>query len=283
MDLILYNPISKNSRGNVQTHKLIKYYKKHKIPFRLKSILKINDIKAYLDARDEFDKVILLGGDGTINRLSNQLVHYDNKPVIHIKKNGSGNDYLRTLKKQDEKPQYVIQNTLDDESTHYFMNGTGIGVDGLVIDYLDNARNKRKFSYFLASYKGMVNFVPEPLDVILDGEQFHFEKAYTLVINNGMYVGGGMKMTKEACLNDEYLDILVVHRIPKIFLMFIFISVYFGLHTKFKKYVFSRKAKHIRGTFTTPQIVQMDGEKYLDVTTIDVKSTGNTLFFKQYR
>ena len=58
MDLILYNPISKNSHGNVQTHKLIKYYKKHSIPFRLKSILKIDDIKAYLDAREEFDKVI---------------------------------------------------------------------------------------------------------------------------------------------------------------------------------------------------------------------------------
>jgi diacylglycerol kinase family enzyme len=283
MDLILYNPISKNSRGNVQTHKLIKYYKKHKHPFRLKSILKIDDIKSYLDERDEFDKVILLGGDGTINHLANQLVNYPNKPIIHLKKNGSGNDFLRTLKHQDQDPQYVIQNTLDDGSTHYFMNGTGIGLDGLVIDYLDSAKNKRKLSYFIASYKGMVNFVPEPLKITLDGTDYHFDKAYTLIINNGMYVGGGMKMTKEACLNNEELDILVVHRIPKIFLMFIFISVYFGLHTKFKKYVFSKKAKHIKGTFTTPQIVQMDGEKYLDVTSIDVKSTGNTLFFKQYQ
>lgn len=283
MDLILYNPISKNSHGNVQTHKLIKYYKKNSIPFRLKSILKIDDIKAYLDAREEFDKVILLGGDGTINRLANQLVHYENKPVIHIKKNGSGNDFLRTLKHQDEKPQYVMQATLDETSTHYFMNGAGIGLDGLVIDYLDSAKNKRKLSYFIASYRGMVNFVPEPLDITLDGTPYHFDKAYTLIVNNGMYVGGGMKMTKEASLNDESLDVLVVHRIPKIFLLFIFISVYFGLHTKFKKYVFSKKAKHVQGTFTTPQIVQMDGEKYLDVTSIDVTSTGKTLFFKQYQ
>ena len=41
MDLILYNPLSKNNKGNVQTHKLIREYKKNNIPFRLKSIVKI--------------------------------------------------------------------------------------------------------------------------------------------------------------------------------------------------------------------------------------------------
>lgn len=282
MDLILYNPKSKNSRGNIQTHKLVKAYKKAKHPFRLKSILKIDDMKTYLDQQESFDRIILLGGDGTINQLTNQLVHYPHKPTIYIKKNGSGNDFLRTLIHQDQNPQYVIENTLDDSAKHYFMNGTGIGLDGLVIDYVDKAKNKGKLSYFLSSFKGMMNFVPEPLDVTLDGVTHHFEKAYTLVINNGMYVGGGMGMTKKARIDDENLDVMIIHSIRKAYLLLIFSSVYLGLHTKFKKYVFYQKAKHIKGTFTTPQIAQSDGEKYLDVTSIEVQSSGKTIQYKAY-
>ena len=54
MDLILYNPKSKNSHGNIQTHKLIKAYKTAKKPFRLKSILKIDDIPLYLDNHENY-------------------------------------------------------------------------------------------------------------------------------------------------------------------------------------------------------------------------------------
>ena len=56
MDLILYNPLSKNNKGNVQTHKLIRQYKKNNIPFRLKSIVKIADMKEYLEKKQDIDK-----------------------------------------------------------------------------------------------------------------------------------------------------------------------------------------------------------------------------------
>lgn len=282
MDLILYNPKSKNSRANVQTHRLIKQYKKQKRPFRLKSILKIEDIATYLDDRKHYDKIILLGGDGTINNLINNLDNYTMTQEIFLKKNGSGNDFLRSLKHHDETPQTIMQNKLDGADTHYFINGTGIGLDGLVIDYVDNAKRKGKLAYFISSFRAMMNFVPEPLDVDIDGELFHFEKAYSLIVNNGRFVGGGMEMTKHANIKDDYLDILVIHTIHKAFLLLIFSTVYLGLHTKFKKYVFYRKCKHIKGTFTTPQISQSDGEKNLDITSIDVRSSGRTIHFKAY-
>ena len=235
MDLILYNPKSKNSHGNIQTHRLVKKYKKAKKPFRLKSILKIEDITSYLDDHPNLEKIILLGGDGTINNLVNNIVQYDLKQDIYIKKNGSGNDFLRSLRTCDSTPQYIMQNTLDNTSTHYFINGTGIGLDGLAIDYVDKAKNKGKLTYFIASIRAVINFVPEPLDIEIDGEQIHFEKAYTLVVNNGRFVGGGMEMTRHAKINDEDMDVIIVHSIPKAFLLLIFSSVYIGLHTKFKK------------------------------------------------
>jgi len=283
MDLILYNPKSKNSHGNIQTHKLIKAYKKAEKPFRLKSILKIDDLATFLNNHEQYENIILLGGDGTINNLVNRLVHHNLKQDIYIKKNGSGNDFLRTLKHQDSKPAYIIQNSTDSDGLHYFINGTGIGLDGLVIDYVDKAKNKGKLTYFISSFKAMMNFVPEPVMVTIDGIEHHFDKTYTVIINNGRFVGGGMEMTKDARIDNEDLDILIVHTVPKFLLLFIFSTVYLGLHTKFKRYVFNQKGKHIEVAFTTPQLGQSDGEKYTDVTTINVESSHKQIHLKAYK
>ena len=283
MDLILYNPKSKNSRSNIQTHKLVKQYKLDKKPFRLKSILKIHDIRQYLEDRKHIEKVILLGGDGTINQLVNQIHDYNLQQTIYIKKNGSGNDFLRTLKKQDDKPQYIIENTLDESSKHYFINGTGFGLDGLIIDYVDKAKNKGKLTYFYCSLKGMLNYIPEPLDVEIDGVHHHFEKAYFVTLNNGQYVGGGMKITPSSNICDEELELTVVHNVSKPMLVFLFASIYLGIHTKFTKYVFIRKCKHAKARFTTPQLGQSDGEKYEDVQEISVKSSGKQIHLRAYK
>ena len=282
MDLILYNPKSKNSRANVQTHRLVRKYKIQKKPFRLKSILKISDMRQYLEDNKHFDKIILLGGDGTINTLINNIFDYNLQSSIFLKKNGSGNDFLRSLKNQDAKPQYIMENSLDNNGKHYFINGTGFGIDGLIIDYVDKAKNKGKFTYYLSSIRAMMNYVPEPLDAVIDGEKFHFEKAYLVVVNNGKFVGGGMKMTPNANIDDEELDVMIVHGLSRPMLLLLFSTIYLGLHTKFTKWVFYRKCKSIDVSFTTPQICQSDGERYDDVTSMSIKSSGKKIHLKAY-
>lgn len=282
MDLILYNPKSKNSQGNVQTHKLIKKYKKSKKPFRLKSILKINNLREYLESNQHFSKVILLGGDGTIHKLVNELVLSDFETPIHLKKNGSGNDFLRSLKKNDAQPQYVMETTLDNNTKHCFINGTGIGLDGLIIQYVDQAKNKGKLTYFLSSVRAIINYIPEELNITMDNEDYHFKKAYLCAINNGRYIGGGMQITPKANINDQNLDVLIVHSIPKFMILLIFSTIYLGIHTKFTKYVFARKCKEISVNFTTPQITQSDGERTDDITSLSVKCTNKTVNLKAY-
>ncbi|AIO18326.1 Putative lipid kinase BmrU [Candidatus Izimaplasma bacterium HR1] len=282
MDLILYNPKSKNSKANIQTHKLVRKYKIEKKPFRLKNILKIHDMKKYLEDNKRFENIILLGGDGTINTLVNNVFDYDIKQSFHIKKNGSGNDFLRSLKNKDKNPQYIMENTLDQEETHHFINGTGFGLDGLIIDYVDKAKNKGKLSYFICSIKGMMSYVPEPLEVVIDGQKYNFEKAYMVVINNGRFVGGGMQITPNANIDDEDLDVIIVHGLSKFMLLILFSTIYLGIHTKFTKWVFYKKCKSIKATFTTPQICQSDGEKHEDVTSMEVKSSEKNIHLRAY-
>ena len=58
MDLIIYNPLSKNAKSNVFTHKLVRQYKKSGIPFRLKSVLKIEDIRLYLEKKNPVQSIV---------------------------------------------------------------------------------------------------------------------------------------------------------------------------------------------------------------------------------
>ncbi len=283
MDLILYNPLSKNSKSNVQTNKLVRQYKKNRIPFRLKSILKIADIKQYLANNKDIDKVILLGGDGTINHFVNDVIENDLTQDIILKPNGSGNDFLRSLVHMDEKPQYIIESVYDTGFKTYFINGTGMGVDGYVVYLLSKEKNKGLLGYFKSTIKGLLTYIPEPLTVTIDGESHYFEKAYLITMNNGRYFGGGMKVAPKGNINDEYLDVVVAHSANKLQLIFIFLTIYIGKHPMFKKYVFYKRGKHIKAEFTSPQISQADGENYYDITTIEVKSTHKQIHFKSYK
>lgn len=282
VDLILYNPLSKNSKSNIQTHKLVRHYKKHNIPFRLKSIIKIDDIEAYLEKKKKIDNIILLGGDGTINRFVNDIFDFDLKQDIYLKRNGSGNDYLRTLTAQDDKEQHIMELTTDTNLKTHFMNGAGMGIDGYVGYLINQSPRKGKLRYFTNTLKAMIKYIPEPIDVEIDGKNHHFHKAFLVSMNNGKYFGGGMKVSPTASLNDEMLDVIVVHTISKLLILPIFLTIYFGKHTKFKKYVFHAKGKVVKASFTTPQIAQTDGENYYDITTMTVKSSGKRIHLRDF-
>jgi len=283
MDLILYNPLSKNNKGNVQTHKLIREYKKNNLPFRLKSIVKIADMKEFLEKKKHFEKVILLGGDGTINRFVNNTIDYDIKQDIYLKKNGSGNDFLRSLAGNDTLPQSIMKATYDTGKETHFINGIGMGLDGYVIYLIDKSKRKGQFRYFLNTLKALILYIPEPLNLIIDGVSHDFKKAYIVAINNGKFFGGGMRVAPDADITDENLDIIVLHSAMKIMILPIFLTIYFGKHRMFKKYVFFKKGKHVKAKFTTPQISQADGENYYDVTSIDIKSSGKKIHLRSYK
>lgn len=282
MDLIIYNPLSKNAKSNVYTHKLVRKYKKSGKPFRLRSVLKIEDIRLYLEEKLHINNVILLGGDGTINHLVNKIADYDVKQTIYLKSNGSGNDYLRSLVSNDEKPQTVMKVSYDNGFNTYFMNGVGMGVDGLVATYVNNQTKKGKLRYLIATLKALIAYVPEPTVIEVDGKIHKYEKTYIVTANNGKFFGGGMKITPLADISSDQLDVVVVHTINKLLILPIFFTIYLGLHTKFKKYVTTFKANKVKVTYTTTQVSQADGESVDDVTSMTVESSKRKLHLRYY-
>ena len=91
-----------------------------------------------------------------------------------------------------------------------------------------------------------------------------------------------MKVSPTANLHDDDLDVIIAHTINKLFIVFVFLTIYIGKHTSFKKYVFNAKGKHIKATFDTPQSAQCDGENYYNIRSFDVKSSGKSIHLRYY-
>lgn len=283
MDLLLYNPLSKNNKSNITTHKLVRYYKKNNIPFRLKSIIKIDNKVEFLKEKDMFKNIILLGGDGTINRFVNDIRDYELTTPIYLKPNGSGNDFLRSLKHQKVNNQEIMQATFDGDKEQLFMNGAGIGIDGLVLKYIDESKNKGKFRYFVNTLRALMNYKPTDATVWIDNQEKQFKRTYLINANNGKYVGGGMKITPKASLSTNELDIIIVHTIPKWLIFFIFLTIYLGIHPIFKSYVYTAKAKKIKVQMPTPSIAQVDGEFTEQIQSVEIVSTNKQIHFQEYK
>lgn len=283
MDLLLYNPLSKNNKSNITTHKLVRYYKKNNLAFRLKSIVKIEDTVQYLKAKDQFKNIILLGGDGTINRFVNDIKNYQLTTPIYLLPNGSGNDFLRSLRKQDLHSQEIMQANYNNQSSQLFLNGSGIGIDGLVLEYIDQSKHKGKFRYFKNTLKALKHYKPSSAVVTIDGVEHRFNRMYLTNANNGKYVGGGMKITPKADLATKDLDVIVVHTIPKWLIFFIFLTIYLGIHTIFTRYVYTCKAKSIKIQVDQPLTAQVDGEITKDVKTLELTSSNSQIHFQEYK
>ncbi|HHW79242.1 MAG TPA: hypothetical protein GX742_00410, partial [Acholeplasmataceae bacterium] len=73
MDIILYNPLSRNGKNYKAVLKLQKKLSKDNNQVIIKSLLEIADIEAYLKTVDSNSRFIIMGGDGTINNIANQI------------------------------------------------------------------------------------------------------------------------------------------------------------------------------------------------------------------
>lgn len=281
MYIILYNPLSKNKKAKRTTKRVVDYFKKHHISFRLKSLLKIKDIESYFKKTPKTVKILLLGGDGTINTFVNQTIGLAMENEVYLKGNGSGNDFLRSLKAQRPLTQPVMLMKYNDRQ-RYFMNGSGMGMDGKIAHLVNQSARKNRFNYIINTLKTFLTYKPRYTEVTIDGTLHSFKKAYLVNVNSGQFIGGGMRVTPEAELSKDELDILVVHKIPKPLLFLIFASVYLGLHKKLKRYVFYKKGQHVKVTMFSKQIVQCDGETFENIDELEITNTGKRVKFKSY-
>jgi diacylglycerol kinase (ATP) len=242
--------------------------------------------------KDSIKAIIAVGGDGTIHEVFNGIKDHPEIPLGFIS-GGSGNDIVRVLAKKikGSKSQiaYLKRNRLiksDAGLIHMigrsmkdqvFLSAIGIGLDGEVARYTNEARYKKvlhrmrlgTFAYVITLFKVLKSFKPASVELEIDGQVHIFDTVWLVAVGNMPYYGGGMKICPEARYNDGRLDVCVVHNISLTKLLMLFISVFWGGHVKVQG-VSQFTCRNITVNTNRPVAIHADGE-YKGTTPVSIE------------
>lgn len=275
---VLYNPRSK--RGKIE--KILKQIKKKLKGYEviIGSLLDIKNVDEFLKTLNKEDKIIIVGGDGTLHYLANALVGKEiEQDLLVTRKGGTGNDFVRSIKK-GQKGHFIRINDFiknlpvetNEEKETRFLNSVGLGIDAYVCYLVEGSDGpKTEGNYFKSAYKAFRVSKPHNIRLTVDGVTTEHKKVWFSVVCNGKYFGGGMKISPKSKRLDDTLEVVVVKGVSKAILFMIFPSIYLGIHGIFKKFVKFFKGRHIIIETDMHVHIQYDGEAFYPRNRIEVK------------
>ena len=241
---ILYNPKAGNGRGKEGAEKLKDILHNGELTFT--DMTDITDTAAFQRSLGADDKLVICGGDGTLNRFIN--------------------DYIKDL------PAVTVQGR-----TYKFLNGIGYGIDGYCCEVGDRLREQgdSKINYTGIAIKGLLfHYKPRDAVITVDGINCPYKKVWLAPTMNGRYYGGGMMPTpnqNRLGLNRS-LSVMVFFGSSKLKTLAIFPSIFKGEHINHRHNIKVLCGHEITVRFDRPTPLQIDGETILGVTEYTVRA-----------
>ena len=169
--------------------------------------------RAFADAG--FDKVVAVGGDGTVNEVACGLIKTDS--VLGIIPFGSGNGLARHLKIpfNYHKANEIILNSNIIEADYGLLNGrpffctAGTGFDAQVGKRFAAAGRRGFVTYAQASFLEYLKYRSQTYRITIDGKTFS-RRAFLITFANSSQWGYNAYISPKASLKDGLLDIVVV-------------------------------------------------------------------------
>ncbi|PLS14894.1 diacylglycerol kinase [Bacillus sp. M6-12] len=225
--------------------------------------------------------LIAVGGDGTVHEVMNGAAGFPQAMVGSIPA-GSGNDFVRGLQKSKNMKEAIklllrpasrkskaidLGKAVTGGKTFYFVNSIGIGVDAEITAEVNQSPWKKRFNvlkmgkliYIYFFIKKILSYKRTDMQVDLDGEIHLFPKVWFIVVSNQPYFGGGINISPEAKPDDGLLNVLAVHQLSPVQLLFMFVTVFWGGHLKLK-HVSSFKCRSVSISSSQMALIQADGE-----------------------
>jgi diacylglycerol kinase (ATP) len=171
--------------------------------------------------RETIDRVIIGGGDGTINCAARALVEAD--LPLGILPMGTANDLARTL----EIPVDLIKACevitagklrridLGRVNDRYFFNAASIGLGAQVTRHLTTDVKSRwgVLGYARAVYDAVKHARPFSASITCDSAVSQV-RSMQIAVGNGRFYGGGMNISHDAAIDDQRLDLYSLEPLP---------------------------------------------------------------------
>lgn len=261
--LIVLNPLPNKQKKYWLTW-LVSYLKQHQqsyYVFTTSPILADNQL-FFQQHLNEYDEVIMLGGDGTLHLLANCMA-FSSRPIT-VLPCGTGNDFVRnfdysnTELKQLILSENALRIDLGKVNERYFINSAGVGFDAEIVERTKGNKGwLARFSYLYHAFTCLF-FFKESLLTLKQGRHNINYKNFLTVFANGKYFGGGMKIAPNAELNSSNLMRYSVEKTHLVKKLWALPKLYQGTHTKLsevKEHAFTQLE------VLTPGLpIQADGE-----------------------
>ena len=278
---VLYNPLAAHGQGQKQLLVLKDMLKGKDCLYE--DIREIDDFHTLFANLKKDDKLVIAGGDGTLNHFVNDTYGILPENEIYYFAAGSGNDFYHDVSKEPNKlikiNAYIkrLPTVEVNGMTRRFINGIGYGIDGYCCEEGDKLAktSEKPINYTAIAIKGLLFYYkPTNAKITVDGVTTTFKKVWIAPTMNGRYYGGGMNVTPEQDrLNEEgTLSVGVLHNSGKLKTLMVFPSIFKGEHVTHTDVFTVLKGKQITVEFDRPTALQIDGETVLGVTSYTVKS-----------
>ena len=141
---------------------------------------------------------------------------------------------------------------------HHILNIAGTGID---IEVLKSALPLKKYlgggAYFLSLMKNAATYRAEEITLTVDGYT-EKDRYLLLAICNGAYYGGHMRVAPPAAIDDGFITLCIVRKMPRLKLMALFPSVKPGRHVRFKEVSFTN-CLSVKLEFEGTRTINFDG------------------------
>lgn len=239
---LIYNPFSGNKSFKFDLDVCIGIFQKggYEVhPFRS---MKEGDITKHIgDMADDYDVMVVSGGDGTINIVVNAMMSRNMNIPLGIIPSGTANDfatYLGFKSGQVEECCQAIVNTkpipvdlgLVNGKT-YFINVCAGGLLTNVSQTVDkDVKNALgSLSYYLKGVEQLPSFEKIPFRITTSKEVIE-ENLYLYMIMNSAGTGGFSKLSPQASIQDGMFEFLAIRARPFIELPPVFLKMLTGEH-----------------------------------------------------
>lgn len=225
----------------------------------------------------DYDRVVSVGGDGNLNEVVNGLMLGASRASLGVVAVGSGNDFVKSINLGQEYDRLVEAACGDslkevdlfkvkftdfsgNRTERYSVNVVSAGFDADVTQRMIRSRFKTsgKVAYYLSFLIEFFKSKTYELSYRIDGQN-GAGKYYFLVMANGKYYGGGMKIAPDAVIDDGVIDIVGVAKMSKLKLLFNSTKIYRGTHLEIEG-VEHYIGKDIYLNSERETLIQMDGE-----------------------
>ncbi len=229
-------------------------------------------------ARAGAELIVVVGGDGSVNEVANGLASLASPPEVAIIPRGTGWDFVRTFGiPRDVESAVAVAlggavrpidlgrvsyRAWDGHMAHtVFANVASAGMSGAIAQRANEGTKALggKVSYLWATFAVFAGWSAVETRVVVDGE-IRGGRMFDVIVANGRFFGGGMKMCPDAEPDDGLFDVVTIGDVTKRDLLVTMPKIYRGTHLPHPR------AEALRGRVVVvetdePVPVELDGEQ----------------------